>query len=291
MTSATNTPMISIQNVTKRYGAFTALDHLSFDAPAGRALALWGPNGAGKTTLIKCLLGLIPFEGSIRVNGFDVQRQGRQARAAIGYVPQELAFYPELTTLETAHFFARLKKADTRQIAPALELVGILPHADKLVHNLSGGTKQRLALALALLGDPPILVLDEPSANLDVGARDHFLSMLAQLKAAGKTILFTSHRIEEIEALADDALALEQGCARLHCPGRDLAAHLKLRTQIKLFLPGDLLDSALTILQTDGFSAHRNGTGILVQTPHDAKAQPIHALNRAGIVVSNFEME
>jgi ABC-type multidrug transport system ATPase subunit len=283
--------MISVQKVTKRYGSFTALDDLSFDTPAGRALALWGPNGAGKTTLIKCLLGLVPFEGSISVNGFDVQAKGRQARAAIGYVPQELAFYPDLSTLETAQFFARLKKSDMRQIAPALEQVGMLPHADKPVHNLSGGMKQRLALALALLGDPPILVLDEPSANLDAAARDHFLDTLSHLKAAGKTILFTSHRIEEIEALADDALALERGNALLHCPARELAAHLHLQTQIKLYLPGDVLDNALSILQTDGFTAHRNGTGILVQTRHDAKAQPIHSLNRAGIVVNNFEME
>jgi ABC-2 type transport system ATP-binding protein/nitrous oxidase accessory protein len=283
--------MITLTNVTKKFGAYLAINNLSFDVPAQQAVALWGENGAGKTTIIKCLLGLLRYEGQIRVDGFDAARAGRAARRLVGYVPQELAFYDDLTTLETARFFARLKQAPLTEAVTVIRQVGLEEHAGKAVRALSGGMKQRLALGLALLGDPPVLVLDEPTSNLDAAGRSHFLQLLAQVKAAGKTILFTSHRLEEIEQLADQVMVLERGTLKLSCTGAQLAGRLGLRTTVKLHLPNELLDDALGVLQRDGFQARRNGVGLLVDVHPSAKARPIHSLSRAQIAVTDFEME
>jgi ABC-2 type transport system ATP-binding protein/nitrous oxidase accessory protein len=283
--------MITITNLTKRFGAYTAVDNLTFDVAASQAIALWGPNGAGKTTVIKCLLGLLRYEGRIQVGGFDAHKQGQAARALLGYVPQELAFYDDMSTLEMAHYFARLKRASAKRVPEVLEQVGLAEHGGKLVRALSGGMKQRLALGLAMLADPPVLVLDEPTSSLDTAARSQFLSLLTQVKGAGKTIIFTSHRIEEVEALGDQALVMERGRLLQSCPASQLAERVGLRTQVKLMMAPHLLDLALGALQADGFAARRNGTGVLVDVPPREKALPIHTLTRANIPVTDFEME
>jgi ABC-type multidrug transport system ATPase subunit len=283
--------MIQFLNVTKHFGRHAVVNNASFAVPAHQAVALWGANGAGKTTVIKCLLGLLRYDGQILVNGLDVASAGRQARRLIGYVPQELAFYDEMSTLDTACFFAQLKRTPLAQVRTVLAQVGLDEHSGKPVAALSGGMKQRLALSLALLGDPPVLVLDEPTSNLDASGRSQFLQLLAQVKAAGKTILFTSHRLEEIEQLADRAIVMETGTIKLTCTGHELAARLGLRTTVKLRLAGELLDDALGVLQREGFQARRNGVGVLVEVHPSEKARPIHSLSRAHIAVTDFEME
>lgn len=283
--------MIEFTDLTKRYGKFTAVDHLTLHVPAQGAVALWGVNGAGKTTVIKCLLGLLRFDGRITVDGCDVRRQGRAARQRIGYVPQELAFYKEMTTYDMAEFYARLKGAPAARIEPVLEQVGLAEHQDKPVGALSGGMKQRLALGLALLADPSVLVMDEPTSNLDTAARSQLLQLLVQVKQAGKTIIFTSHRIEEIEALADEVAVMERGRLQFRCPAAELAPRLGLRTQVKFILPGHQLDQALAILHGDGLAARRNGVGVIVDVAPGAKARPIHTLRRADIEVIDFEVE
>jgi ABC-type multidrug transport system ATPase subunit len=283
--------MIQFDHVTKRFGRFVAVNNLDITVPEQQAFALWGANGAGKTTVIKCLLGLLRYDGRIRINGFDAARNGREARRLVGYVPQELAFYDEMSTLESARFFARLKGAPAAQALSVLAQVGLAEHAGKPVAALSGGMKQRLALALALLGDPPVLVLDEPTSNLDTAGRSQFLHLLGQVKVTGKTILFTSHRLEEIEGLADQVVVMDRGAVQLTCAGHELAGRLGLRTTVKLHLPGELLDSALSVLHRDGFAARRNGVGVLVEVHPSEKARPIHSLSRAHIPVTDFEVE
>lgn len=283
--------MITFDHVTKKFGQFTAVNDLNFTVAPQQAVALWGANGAGKTTVIKCLLGLLHYAGQIRVAGLDAQRQGRDVRKLLGYVPQELAFYDDLSTLDTARFFAQLKKAPLQQVAGILEQVGLAEHIHKPVRALSGGLKQRLALGLALLGDPPILVLDEPTSNLDVGTRNTFLQLLAQVKAAGKTIIFTSHRQEEVEQLADQVLVMELGQLKLICQANELAPRLGLRTQVKLRLAPNLVDAAFNMLQRDGFTVHRNGVGVWVDVLSGEKARPIYLLSQADIPVTDFDVE
>ncbi len=282
--------MIQVQNLEKRFGKATVVANLSFQVTSGEALALWGANGAGKTTAIKCVLGLLHYRGSIQVAGLDVRRQGRDVRRRLGYVPQELAFYDDLSTLDTARLYGRLKHVTAQRSQEVLAQVGLADHLRKPVSALSGGMKQRLALALALLADPPVLVLDEPTSNLDALARDQFLQLLVGVKASGKTILFTSHRLEEVEALADRALVLEKGHLIAAVEASALAPTVGLKSRIKLYLPDNLLEPAMNILLRDGFSVSRNGAGIYVDVEPGHKAQPIQALAAAQIAVRDFEV-
>ena len=283
--------MITFDHLTKKYGKFTAVDDLSFEVSPEQSVALWGPNGAGKTTVIKCLLGLLRYDGTISISGLDAQRDGRKARRLVGYVPQELSFYGDMRTLETAQFYAALKRLPTEQAAAVLEQVGLEEHASKPVDALSGGMKQRLALGLALLGDPPVLILDEPTSSLDKGGRGQFLQLLAEVKAAGKTLLFTSHRLEEIELLADQVVVMEAGALRLTCGASELTGHLGLHTQVKLRLPMGQIDDAIDVLRGDGYTVQQNGTGLIVDVEPNQKASPIHVLSRAQITVTDFETE
>jgi nitrous oxidase accessory protein len=204
-------PMLVVAKITKRFGRFAALDSVSLDLARGEALALWGPNGAGKSTLLKCLLGLLRFEGAVLVDGHDVVADAKVARGRLGYVPQELAFYPEWTSRELLVFLARIKRVATHRVDAALADVGLAAHGAKPIGSLSGGMKQRLALAAALLADPPLLVLDEITSHLDAAGREGLLRVLDQLKRSGKTILFTSHRCDDVLRLADRVIVLDRG--------------------------------------------------------------------------------
>lgn len=286
-----NAPMISISHLTKTYGNFTAVDDLNLEVQAGEAVALWGPNGAGKTTIIRSLLGLLSTRGQVCVNGFDVRSHGKQVRAAIGYVPQELAFYEDMTAIDTLRFYAALKQAPTGRVDEALAEVGLTEHAAKAVAALSGGMKQRLALAIALLASPPLLILDEPTSNLDSRARDDFMKLLWQQKAQGRTLLFSSHRLEEVEALADRVMVLENGRLSLSCGPAELVQQLGLQLTLKLMVPERLRDNALEVLRAQGFSAAKNGVGLLVAVSPSAKAAPLSALLDKNIEVNNFDLE
>jgi nitrous oxidase accessory protein len=213
--------MITVKNLTKRYpqpgrawwsdATVTAVDDVSFHLGRGEALALWGINGAGKTTILKCLLGLLDCEGELHLDGHDLRRDGRRARHFLGYVPQELAFHADMSVAESCRFYAQLKSVSAERIPVVLGQVGLAAQMQKAVGALSGGMKQRLALALALLADPPVLLLDEPTSNLDADTRDEFIDLLVTLRQTGKSLLFTSHHAEEVERLADQVLILKDG--------------------------------------------------------------------------------
>ncbi|GAB4580558.1 MAG: hypothetical protein Fur0022_33000 [Anaerolineales bacterium] len=289
--TSSSPPLISVQHVTKRYKQVTALENIHFDLETGKALALWGANGAGKTTLLKAILGLIDFDGQIQVGGYDVRRQGKLARRLIGYVPQEFAFY-DLGVLETMQFYARLKKADPARIPALLERLGLNAHTEKRVGALSGGLRQRLALAVALLDDPPLLMLDEPLANLDARARREYQALLASLRKEGKTLLFASHRLEEVEMLADQVLVLQEGhLVEIITPEELRARHLA-EIDLVLWVPEHRRGEALTCLEAEGFPTHLNGRGtVVVRVPETRKAHPLATLNGCEIPVLNFEME
>ena len=203
--------MISVSGLRKTYGTFAAVDGVSIEVAAGEAVALWGPNGAGKSTVLKCLVGLLRHAGTIRVDDRDVVSNAKAARARLGYVAQELAFHPEWSGRELLVFFAKIKRVAPERVEVALAEVGLAAHGAKAIASLSGGMKQRLALAAALLADPPVLVLDEITSNLDAAGREGLLRVLCGLKQAGKTILFTSHRRDDILRLADRVIVLDRG--------------------------------------------------------------------------------
>jgi ABC-type multidrug transport system ATPase subunit len=284
--------MIRVDHLIKRFGRAPqrAVDDLSFTVAPGEALALWGANGAGKTTAIRCVLGLLRYQGAIAINGRDARRHGKAARRALGYVPQELALHDDLGALEALHFYGRLKRAPWQRPLQVLAEVGLADHGRKKVRELSGGMKQRLALAIALLADPPLLVLDELTASLDAEARHGFIDLLRTLRQRGKTILFTSHRLDEVERLADHVLVLENGRKRLECAGHELAEALGLRSVLKVVVDNGLISQAVTHLQSEGFIASPNGVGLYVDVAPQSKALPLRALAEASIVVHDFEV-
>lgn len=282
--------MINASHVTKRFGRLAAVDDVSFTVRDGEALALWGSNGAGKTTLIRCLLGVIRFQGRVEVNGIDLCRDGKRARSLIGYVPQELAFHDDARLGAAMTFFAGLRRVGHDDAARALRSVGLDGHEAKRLRDLSGGMKQRLALAIALLSDPPIVVLDEPTSNLDAAGRRSVFDMLRALRETKKTLVFASHRPEEIAALADRLLVLEDGRLTGVTTPTDLwSANRDVRT-LRLHVPDGAEELALGVLRRAGHTAELNGHGLCVAAPWDQKAAPITALSRADIEVRDFEV-
>jgi ABC-2 type transport system ATP-binding protein/nitrous oxidase accessory protein len=282
---------LSVQDVSKRYGRVQALNGISFQARPAEAIGLWGANGAGKTTLLKAVLGLIEFQGAIRVQDVDVRKNGKTARRSIGYVPQEAIFY-DWSVQATLSFYARLKKSDTTGIAPMLEQLGLAEHLQKPVPALSGGLKQRLALAIALLADPPVLLLDEPTANLDAQARRDYLQRLLELRQAGKTILLASHRLEEIETLANRVLLLERGRLAETLRPAELRARLSPEVEMSLWVPESQRPFALEHLVASGLDYHLNGRGsIVTRVGNGDKMHLLQTLQDKGIQVMDFEIE
>ena len=287
---------IQVNSVSKRYGTVQALDEVSFAAKEGQALALWGENGAGKTTLLKAILGLIDFDGSLEIEGHDAKQAGKLARRRIGYVPQEAIFYdwPVQATME---FYAHLKgtgnlRPPSERIPALLTRLGLAEHADKPVPALSGGLKQRLALAIALLADPPVLLLDEPTTNLDAQARRDYLALLAGLRLEGKTIIFASHRLEEVLALADQVLLLEQGQLLEIIGPQALQVRLAPEVELTLWVAEGQRPAALVHLQQAGLATHLNGRGtVVVRVHNNQKVMPLQTLQSKGISVKDFEVE
>lgn len=286
--------LIQVKQLSKRFSGHTVVDQLSLEIPAGQAVAFWGPNGAGKTTTLRCLIGLLPFDGSISIEGIDVGSQGKEVRKKIGFVPQELAFHDDLSVKETTRFYARLKGVPApmeEKIEPILARVDLNGHEEKIIRELSGGLKQRLALGIALLGEPHILVLDEPTSNLDVHARDDFLDLLLELKESGMTLVFSSHRLEEIATLADRVILLENGQLVADCPPDQLGEQTGWNVTLRILLEKPEMQPALEALRQEGFSASPNGKSIRVKVTPGAKGRPLNVLSKAGIQVSDFEIE
>lgn len=283
--------MIVADHVTRRFGRVAAVNDVSFELPHGESLALWGSNGAGKTTLIRCLLGVIRFQGRIAVSGFDVAKRGKRARSLVGYVPQELAFHDDATLRASMRFYARLHNVDvSRAPERALESVGLLGHEKKRVRDLSGGMKQRLALAIALLSDPPIVILDEPTSNLDESGRRDVVETARRLVASEKTVIFSSHRADEVRALAGRVLVMEQGrVVRDTTPSELWPSEAGART-LRLTLRHASETDAAAVLRQAGHSVNLNGHGLCVTVADDQKAGPIHALAMAQIEVRDIEI-
>ncbi|MDR2853625.1 MAG: ABC transporter ATP-binding protein [Burkholderiaceae bacterium] len=208
-----NAAAIELRDARKHFGPIRAVDGVDLRVERGEVFGLIGHNGAGKSTLFKMMLGLIAATGGdIRVAGAPVQgHAARAARRQIGYLPENLVLYDNLSGLETLHFFARLKKAPLDGAAALLARVGLEAAADRPVRGYSKGMRQRLGFAQALLGAPRVLFLDEPTNGLDPAAIRDFYGMLEGLRARGVTILITSHILAELQQRVDRLAIMVEG--------------------------------------------------------------------------------
>lgn len=199
-----NDKAIVAASLTRRFGKFTAVNQVSFTVTRGEIFGFLGPNGSGKTTTIRMLLGLLhPTSGSASVLGFDITRNSDELRRNVGYVSQRFSLYPDLTVRENLDFYGRAYLVWgprlTERRRAALELVGLQEYEGQLTTNLAGGFKQRLALATAILHEPALLFLDEPTAGVDPVSRRDFWKLLYALAANGTTIFVTTHYMDEAE--------------------------------------------------------------------------------------------
>jgi len=236
--------MIEVGGLEKRFGGVTALHGVSFDVQPGETFALLGPNGSGKTTTLKCLAGLvIPSAGQIRINGIDLAGNPVAARAAISYLPQRVAFPEQVTAREVLDFYRRLRNLPVGRVEAALERCALGDAADRVVSEFSGGMMQRLGVAVAVMADASILLLDEPTANLDPEGAADFRTFLASLQELGKTIVFSSHVLSDVDLLAGRVAILVGGRLRavetIGALRNDLNAqsllHVRLRNTNKRF--------------------------------------------------------
>lgn len=204
--------MIAADRLTKKYGRNTVLRGISFRAEPGSMTLLVGPNGAGKSTTVKLLAGLIrPNGGSARVNGFDVVSERIKAQRSLAYLPQSPSFHPRLSCLEVLRFYAGLRGVAKGRCESMLELTGLTEVAHVRTGKLSGGMRQRLGLALLLLADAPVVLLDEPGLSLDPAWRKRLQETLQFEAQRGKTILVTTHLIAEWNNVADRCLLCRDG--------------------------------------------------------------------------------
>ncbi len=206
--------IIEVRDLTRLFGRFAAVDNVSFKVHAGEIVGFLGPNGAGKTTTIKMILGLLRItSGSVRVRGLDSVRQRQKIKAVTGYMSQKFSLYPLLTVLENVTFFGGISGLSRKELAALRnDIAARLPAgaADRRVESLPPGFRQEVALFVSLMTDPEILILDEPTSGVDPQTRRRFWDRIYDLKQAGKTILVTTHNLDEAE-YADRVLIMHQG--------------------------------------------------------------------------------
>jgi ABC-2 type transport system ATP-binding protein len=202
--SLNNGKAVVIENLVKRFGDFTAVDNVTLGVARGEILGFLGPNGAGKSTTIRILCGLLaPTSGRATVGGFDVATQSEMVKQSIGYMSQRFSLYDDLTVEENLEFFCGIygvpRDRREERKAYALKMAGLEEQRDRMTRLLAGGWKQRLALGSAILHEPPILFLDEPTSGVDPIARRQFWDLIYEMAAAGSTIFVTTHYMEEAE--------------------------------------------------------------------------------------------
>jgi len=242
------TPAISMSEVTKRYRAVTALSSLSLDVPAGSIFGFLGPNGAGKTTALKILAGLTrATSGSAAVNGIAVDVQGTH-RAQLGYLAQDPQFYGWMTGRQTLEYVAGffMPRATRGRIDELLDLVGIADAANRRTSTYSGGMRQRLGIAQALVGDPAVLLLDEPAAALDPLGRHDVLRLMERLRGT-TTIFYSTHILDDVQRVSDHVAIVDRGRVVVSAPTTELMRRSAAPTvRVALVGANDGTEAALT---------------------------------------------
>jgi len=275
--------VIEVQDLVKRYVSVPALQGISFEVGDGEVVGFLGPNGAGKTTTLRILAGYMPAtEGEVRVAGFDVTRNSRDVRRRVGYLPEDVPLYHDMTVTAFLHYLAGLKEVPARDVGREVERVigvtGLDPVRSRLVGKCSKGFRQRTGLAMALLGDPPVLLLDEPTSGLDPNQVVEVRDLIRDLSGE-KTVLLSSHILSEVVQICGRVLIVHQG--RLVAAGTpdDLSGQYGPRRRIRVRVKGSLDPAPLrNLAEVTGLDAVGEGEGEAVLHVADAEtAAPLVA--------------
>jgi Cu-processing system ATP-binding protein len=267
-------PGLALAGVTKHFGAVRAVDGVDLEVRRGEMLGLIGHNGAGKSTLIKLMLGLLkPTAGTIRIDGASVEGRGfRDMRRRIGWLPENVVLYDNLSGSETLRYFAKLKGASAAECAPLLERVGLSHAAARPVREYSKGMRQRLGFAQALLGKPSVLFLDEPTTGLDPAAIRDFYATLASLREQGTTVVVTSHILAELQERVDRLALLAAGRVRATGSVQALRERIALPLRVTLRAHAGAAQALRQALAPLPLAAERwHGDELHAQLPRSAK--------------------
>ena len=287
----TNSTTIEVKGLTKSYNHFTAVNNISFTINKGEIFGFLGPNGAGKTTTIKALLGLIHVDtGTITINGIDIQSHGKEAKKYIGYMPEKVAFYDNLTALQNMRFYGEIKHASKEECIRLIDEFSLGDTGKKRVGKFSKGMVQRLGMARAVLANPPILILDEPSGGLDPRGVVLIRDKILELKKNGTTIFVSSHILSEIQEICDRVGIINKGSLVAQDTVDGLSKKLNLKPQITVTVDtlNEKIENAVrNLLGVDKVTAQKNTLEILCDGT--MKAKVILAITTAGGNIQNLQ--
>jgi ABC-2 type transport system ATP-binding protein len=291
-------PVLSCSDLRKRFKERLAVDGVGFEVGPGETYGLLGPNGAGKTTTISMICGLLRRDGGeVRVAGASLDRDPGRVKAAIGYVPQDVALYPDLSGLENLRFWGRMYGLAGRDLADrvenTLEVVGLTERAGDKVADYSGGMQRRLNIAAGLLHRPRLLVLDEPTAGVDPQSRNAILGNVEALGGQGVAVLYTTHYMEEAERLCDRVGIIDQGRLIAEGTRRELVAGVGERDRIELAAAGDLAGLAGVAARMDGVDEAgvvAGGVHLVAKDGRRLLPRLLEAAEHAGAEVTSVEL-
>ena len=287
--------MIEVENLSKRYGKVKVIYDLSFKVEKGEVVVLLGPNGAGKSTLLKCILGLVRYRGNILVDGLDVKKKGREIRRKITYIPQQFMLYPNLTVIDNLKFYADIKGIAKNAVNQSIEKSKLEHYANKPAKNLSEGLRQRLMLAITRLADNPILLFDEPTANLDLKRVLEFKEMIRAESKKKKTILLSTHLLSDINEITEKVMVMNKGRLLFRGNTNDLHRKMKLKTYITLTIQEDLNTKSIDmvkdcLLRAGAENVSMKDGFVIVSIDPLRKISVLKAVGEAGFTVKDFRI-
>lgn len=277
--------VLHIKGVSKRFKSVDAVDNVSINVSAGERVALLGHNGAGKTTLFRIILGFLRADnGSVTINGNAPG--SASARRLVSYLPESVAFPKMLTGREIVSYYAKLKGAGSAEVMPALENVDLAEVADRRCGTYSKGMRQRLGLAQALVGEPKLLLLDEPTTGLDPISRQHFYSLISDIAAKGSAVLLSSHGLSELEAKTDRVAILRRGELVANAPLAELQHSANLPIRIRIQSTSENVERV-----HDRFGGKRiNGAVVEFDCAQPEKMERLSAISQLGRAVTDVDV-
>jgi ABC-2 type transport system ATP-binding protein len=293
-----NDVVLSCRGLAKSYGELQAVNGVGFEIAPGETYGLLGPNGAGKTTTISMICGLLERDaGDVTVAGKPLATSSTDVKSAIGYVPQDLAIYPDLTAKENLRFFGRLYDLTAQElrtrIDEVLDVIGLTERADDRTDTYSGGMKRRLNIGIALLHRPKLLVLDEPTVGVDPQSRNAILSGVEDLSTQGMAVLYTTHYMEEAERLCDRVGIIDAGEIKAEGTRRELVALLGEHDRVTLSATGPLPAAATAIARleaVDDATSRDEGIELIVSGASRYLPEILEQARGAGVSVTGVEV-
>jgi ABC-2 type transport system ATP-binding protein len=294
----TGEAMLACRGLRRRYGDLIAVDGVGFQISPGETYGLLGPNGAGKTTTISIIAGLLDRDdGEVTVDGQAMSTHAVRAKAAIGYVPQDLAIYPDLSARENLMFFARLYGMSTpdakRRCAEVLEVTGLTDRAGDQTKKYSGGMKRRLNIGIGLLHRPKLLILDEPTVGVDPQSRNAILESVEGLSGEGMAVLYTTHYMEEAERLCDRIGIIDHGKLIAEGTRSELVSLVGEGDRVRLLATGNLAKAAAELASHSWVrqaSATEQGLDLVVEDARGNLPEILAGATAAGTVVRSVEV-